>query len=397
MYNISSVTKSNSNYNLSCKSIIYIITFLFTLHLTPGVYVLSSFLGKYIKESNIGYLYAISSLITVFIFLIIRPILKKIGNYKVFISVLSINFLMLLILIIPGITTPVVITAFIINFIMHALAYFHLDIFLEHHSTNQETGVVRSAFLTAQNIAFMIGPIIAGLLLINQDYWKIFLFGLIFMIPTILITKNNLSEFKDPEYKQPEFIKTAIQVIKNKNIFNSIMTQSLLRVFYAWMIIYAPIFLSNHIGFSISEVAFIIGIALTAFIILEPPLGYVADKYFGEKEIMILGFLIMAFSTISMSFVDVKSFWLWVVIFFTTRIGASMVEIMSEAYFFKKTDGANLNMISIFRMIRPLTYVVFPALASLLLFFINIKFLFLILGILMLYGIKFSLALKDTL
>lgn len=383
--------------DLSCKSIIYLITFFFTLHLTPAVYINSSFIGQYLKESHIGYLYAFSSLITVLIFLIIRPILKKIGNYKTFIFVLLISFISLVILLLPNLSKEIIVTIFTINFIMHALAYFHLDIFLEHYSSDKETGFVRGAFLTSQNIAFMIGPLIAGTLLTDHDFWKIFLFGLVFLIPTIFMSVKYLRNFKDPEYKQPDFIKTTIYTFKNKNLHNIVSIQAMLRIFYAWMIIYAPIFLSVHIGFSLSEVAFIIGIALFAFIILEPPLGYLADKLFGEKEILILGFLIMSFSTASISFIDVKSFWLWTIVFFTTRIGASMVEIMSESYFFKKVASDNLNMLSLFRMIRPVTYIIFPALASLLLFYINIKFLFLILGILMLYGVKYSLALKDTL
>ncbi len=396
MYNIS-FSKLHKNEGLSCKSIIYLLAFFFTLHMTPATYVTSSFLSQFIKESNVGYLYAIASFVTVIIFLIIRPILKKFGNYKTFLIVLIIESLMLSVLLLPNLNSTIVTTVFIVSFIMHALSFFHLDIFLEHYSSDNDTGIIRSSFLTAQNIAFIIGPLVAGLLLTNQDYWKIFLFGLIFMFPTIFIAVKYMRTFKDPDYKEPDLFRTALNVLKNKNLFSIVNTQALLRVFYAWMIIYTPIFLSNYIGFQISEVAFIIGIALVAFLILEPPLGYIADKVFGEKEALVLGFVIMAISTSAMSFVDIKNFWLWVFILFMTRVGASMVELMSESYFFKKIDDKNLNMMSLFRMIRPVTYVIFPALASVLLYFIEIKYLFLILGIFMLYGIKHSLSIKDTL
>ena len=248
----------------------------------------------------------------------------------------------------------------------------------------------------AQNIAFVGGPLLAGAMLKDHDFWKIFLFGMIMLIPTIIITIKYLRNFKDPTYKKTEWLKTTIKTYKNKDIYNAVRINLLLRVFYSWMIIYTPIFLTLHIGFTLGETASIIGIALIAFLIFTNPLGYISDKVLGEKEILILGFTIMAFSTAVMSFVDIKDFWLWALILFMTRVGASMVELMGESYFFKKIDNSEINMVSMFRMLRPMTNLIFPALASGLLLLIDIKYLFLILGILMLYGVKYSLAIKDT-
>lgn len=395
MYNLS-LQQKICKQKLSARHLIYFIAFLFTLHTTPAVYVTSSFIGQYLPEDKIGYIYSIASLLTILVFVVIRPILVRYGNYKTFIFTLATNLVMLGVILIPDINSKIILGAIIINSIMHATAYFHLDIFISHYSNFKDTGVVRGAFLTAQNIAFVIGPLLAGAMLKGDDYWKIFLFGICLMIPTIYISLRYLKDFKDPEYKDPELLKTAIKVLRNKDVYNAISIQGLLRVFYSWMIIYTPIFLTMHIGFSISETATIIGIALVAFLFFTTPLGYISDKVMGEKELLILGFLIMALSTGLMSFVDTKSFWLWAGILFVTRIGASMVELMGEAYFFKKIDSTDISMVSFYRMVRPITYLIFPAIASGLLIFIDIKYLFLILGIFMLYGIKYSLAIKDT-
>lgn len=395
MYNLS-LEQKKSNEKLSARHLIYFIAFLFTLHLTPAVYVTSSFIGQYLPESKIGYIYSIASFLTIVIFVVIRPILVRYGNYKSFIFTLSTSVLMLGVMVIPDIDSKIILTALIINSITHALSFFHLDIFISHYSNFKDTGVVRGAFLTAQNIAFVIGPLLAGAMLTGDDFWKVFLFGICLLIPTIYITVKYLKDFKDPEYKEPQLIKTAIKVLRNKDIYHAISIQGLLRVFYSWMIIYTPIFLTMHIGFSISETTTIIGIALIAFLIFTTPMGYISDKVMGEKELLVLGFLIMALSTGAMAFIDIESFWLWTGILFVTRIGASMVELMGEAYFFKKIDSTDISMVSFYRMVRPITYLIFPALASGLLIFIEIKYLFLILGILMLYGIKYSLAIKDT-
>ncbi|MGA4923124.1 hypothetical protein, partial [Bacillus subtilis] len=77
-----------------------------------------------------------------------------------------------------------------------------MDIFISHYSSANDTGVVRSSFLTSQNIAFVAGPLLAGLMLKDHDFWKIFLFGMVMMVPTILITLKYLRNFNDPVYKR---------------------------------------------------------------------------------------------------------------------------------------------------------------------------------------------------
>jgi MFS family permease len=130
--------------------------------------------------------------------------------------------------------------------------------------------------------------------------------------------------------------------------------------------------------------------------LLEGFLGYIADKYIGEKEILVTGFIILAGSTALMSFVDSNSFWIWALVLFMTRVGASMIEIMTETYFFKKITSTDVSIIGAFRMTRPFIYTLSPLLGSLLLFVIDSKYLFLLLGIFMLYGIRHALILHDT-
>ena len=78
-----------------------------------------------------------------------------------------------------------------------------------------------------------------------------------------------------------------------------------------------------------------------------------------------------------------------------------MVEIGSETYFFKKIDGSSVNFMSLYRTMRPWSYVIGPilataALATLNQFGFDFGYIFLILGILMFYGLRWSLALEDT-
>jgi MFS family permease len=175
------------------------------------------------------------------------------------------------------------------------------------------------------------------------------------------------------------------------------LSNIMLRFFYSWMVIYTPIYLHEHIGFSWGEIGLIFSIMLVPFVVLGSPLGKIADKYIGEKELLSLGFVIVAVSTAYLSFVDSSNFLVWALVLLVTRIGASMVDIMSETYFFKKIDGSDSNLLGFFRMTGPIAFIIGPLLATLVLPFVGIKYLFLVLGILMLWGLRYSLTLKDTL
>jgi MFS family permease len=137
---------------------------------------------------------------------------------------------------------------------------------------------------------------------------------------------------------------------------------------------------------------------LLPFIFIQIPTGRLADRRLGEKEMLSIGFIIMALSTIIMYFINSSSLIIWALILFGTRVGASVVEIMCDVYFFKKVDNCNANLISFYRMARPFAYITAPLIASIVLSFsgFGINYLFLVLGVMMFSGLVFSLSILDT-
>ncbi len=116
------------------------------------------------------------------------------------------------------------------------------------------------------------------------------------------------------------------------------------------------------------------------------------------NKILIFAILLscLAFSAYSQDYA-VKPAW-WDSILFVTRIGASIIEVMCDTYFFKKVDSLNANIISFFRMSNPIAYIVAPLFAVIMLnfFSLELQYLFLALGLIMFIGLKFSLSLEDT-
>ena len=373
---------------------IYFVGFLFSVHLALSAYINSTFMNEYATERIVGILYTTGSILAIFGFAIIPQFLSRFGNYKLTLFLVALNIAFLLGLAVfknVWLLAPI----FILKIAFIMFIYFNLDIFLESKSTDGETGSIRGKYMTAMNIAWVVSPMIAGFILTNGDYWKIYLTSASIMAIVFILIFSGLKNFKDPKYEKIPFFKTLLYVWKNKNIYNIFMAGFFLRFFYSWMVIYTPIYLHEHIGFNWDKIGIIFTIMLLPFILFELPIGKLADKKFGEKEILVLGFAIMAATTMSLSFVN-GGMIVWATALFITRIGASMVEITSESYFFKQIDGDDANLLGFYRNTRPLAYVIAPVIASVFLSIFDYRYIFVALGAIMILGAMYGLKLKDT-
>ncbi|MBU4480288.1 MFS transporter [Patescibacteria group bacterium] len=382
--------------NKNKANLIYLIGFFFALNTAIPAYVSSSFLNQFAPEKVVGIFYTVASLLTLILLLLMPGILRKIGNYKTTLFLLSLHFVALLVIAFSPSVISIAIM-FVLSLASINLLYFNFDVFLEHISLNEITGKIRGLYLTSGNTAWVISPLFVSFLLTNGDYWKIFFVSALLIIPVIFLLEKNLKKFKDPDYEKSDFWETLKILKRRKNVREILVSNFLLRFFYSWMVIYTPIYLHEYIGFSWATLGIIFTIMLLPFVLLEFPLGNMADKKFGEKEILNIGFIITAIITASLSFITSTNFVIWALLLFGTRVGASMIEISIESYFFKKINSDDTNILSFFRMTRPIAYIFGPLTASLLLFFVDFNYLFVILGgILLFFGLTHGLRIKDT-
>jgi len=89
-------------------------------------------------------------------------------------------------------------------------------------------------------------------------------------------------------------------------------------------------------------------------------------------------------------------FVVWSIAFIATRIGAAMVEIGTESYFFKQVTEADVEIISAFRALLPFGGVIAPLVALAVLPFIPLQYLFAVFGALFLTVIPIALRIIDT-
>ncbi|KKW11318.1 MAG: hypothetical protein UY50_C0016G0010 [Parcubacteria group bacterium GW2011_GWA2_49_9] len=374
---------------------VYLLSFFYTLHVALPVYVNSTFLASLVPERFVGLIFTISSLLTIVALITIPRMLKAVGDY--FTTVFFIAGEIACLIGIAASNQPaVIVTLFILSSVLISLIYFDLDLIVEGYSKDTDTGSIRGLYLTSANIAWVIAPALSSVLLIGDGYWRVYIVAAALFIPSLFIFARRLEQFKDPLYRTVHFTEGVKKVWHDKDLRQIFWASFLLYFFFTVMTIYTPIYLHEHLGFAWKELGIMFSIMLVPFLLLEAPLGRLADKVLGEKELLVAGFAIIALSTTVISFMTIPTFVLFALILFTTRVGAAMVEIMTETYFFKKIRAGDAQVVGLMRALRPVAGAIAPVATTILLSFLPIQYMFVALGAVMLIGVPVSLGLKDT-
>jgi MFS family permease len=372
----------------------YVVGFMFSLSAAIPTYINSSYLSSFIDEKLVGIIYAAASIIAIAAFIEMPAIVRRFGTMRCALVLIAVELASVGALSM-GIDYLSVIAAFMLNFVAIALLNFVFDVILESSSPNSKTGRIRGAFLTVGNVAWLVSPLIASKLIGDgTNYTSIYAVSGALLIPVTALIFMAFRSFKDPEESRTPFLKSFAEIWADRNIKGVLLLHILLQFFYAWMIIYTPIYLLEVVGFDWSEIGVIFTIMLVPFVLLEAPLGRLADRN-GEKLVMGIGFAIMGISTCLIPFITDHNIAIWAAILFMTRVGAAMVEVMTDTYFFKKVDASKTNIISFFRTARPLAYVIGPIAATILFIAVDMRGLFIFLGLLMFYGLRYSMAIED--
>ncbi|MDD4412653.1 MAG: MFS transporter [Patescibacteria group bacterium] len=379
-------------------AVIYLLGFAISLSDSVSGYVQSSFLSNSFNTSTIGAIMALSALLTVFASFLYPKLIAKLNNQPTTLFVSFIVMVTSLILAFSNIK-PVIITAFIIRYVGLILLLVNLDIFLENKSDDKHTGAIRSKYLTITNIAWLMSPILMGKLIKTTDYSNIFNFSFAILAIVIIFTilfKKSIAEKEKYDWHEIEIKQTLKTIWEKINLRRVFIAALALQIFYAIAVLYVPIKLNQELGLSWSSISIIFIFMLLPFIIFQYPAGLIADKYLGEKEMMIGGSIILILASIIIAKLTSTSVFAWSLALFFSRVGAAIYETMQETYFYKHVDSSDISLITMFRQTRPAGWLIGSLIAFVFLSFITISQLFYIVAFIFVLNL-FNLAfLKDT-
>ena len=374
---------------------IFLMGFLISLHLAFTSYVNSSFLSLSSGEKYVGLIYMLGSLASISALFFVPLMLRKMGGYKFLLWSSGLNALSLLFL--SVLKTPAqIIFIFIFYFTLNNILIFALDEMLEIFSRNSSTGKVRGLYLTFVNLAWVLAQLFSGRTLAEFSFSTIYVVGFIIMSVFFLTTLLSLESLRDPKYDKTFAWQSFKNFFTNKNLARSYKINFLLQFFYAWMVIYTPIYLFAHLGFDWKEIGAIFTVMLLPFVFIQFPLGRNSDKI-GERKMLMIGFFVAATATLALFFIDKHEVWIWALALFLTRVGAATIEVMSDVYFFKHIDKEKDEFVSVYRNAGPTSYVLAPITAFIVFLLTpSFNFIFLILGTLMFYGVYLSSTIKKS-
>ncbi len=375
---------------------LFIVSFTLAIGLALTSYIDSSFIEEFIKKEYVGLLFTLSSLGTLIYLSKLPHILQKFGVKKVLqaTSLIYILSVIALILLKDVIALSFV---FLIYYISAVATYLTIDVIIQHYSKGKEIGNIRGFYLTIYNLAFLIAPFISGVVISRTGFEGVYILSAVFVLLMILFF---MKEFKDENFfpirNNSSFFKNFLEVMKNKDLRHVYLVTLVLYFFFAWMTIYMPIYLHDNIGFSWQEIGAIFAIMHIPYVLFDIPWGKIADKILGEKEIMGAGIVIIGLSTISIGLITSNLFWVWACALALTRLGASMIQVTTESYFFKKIKDTDTDKISIFRNTSPVAILIAPIIATVCLTVASLSQLFIILGAIVLLALIPNYKLHDT-
>lgn len=357
-------------------------------------YIQSSYLSQLFGEKNVGWIFIFAYVLTL---LAVTHFTNLINKLKIFrASLLVFCGLTFCLFILAFVNNPMAVLAFFLLYvILLNLSWITLDIYVEYFSRDNITGRVRGLYWTGVNLAWLISPITSGWILKTFDYQFLFLISgfLALLVCLGFFRFNKLSFDHFTSLNLPLALKKIVKDPPLKAIF---AIAFLLQCFYCIMVVYLPIYLHQYIGFNWQQIGVIFTVMLLNFVLWTYPAGWLADKYLGEKEMLTVGLLVMGLATLSCGLISTANFGIWLITIFLTRVGASLVDILKDSYFFKHVDAQDAQVINLFRNTTSLAYIFTPLLAAVVIGFFGYQWLFIISGLLIFSGLYFSLTLKDT-
>lgn len=375
----------------------YVLTILYALHYGIPLYATSSYLHQYFNSSWVSILYMLGSFAALFGSMYIAQYMRRFHTYGFTFALVIAEIVTVIAFGITKIPSLIAVF-FIIHFLLQTLLYVCLNVFIESFSKHAETGSIRGLFLTLLNIGILISPIIGGAILALSSFSILYIVASLILIPFLILVKIYLYHVREPAYERVNMFQALRTAWKNKNIRAALIAEFVVQCFYAVMIIYSPIYLAT-LGISLTVyLGIILPFALIPLVVLPYELGYLADKKWGEKELMIGGLLILAVTVFLCVVVRSPNPTVWVLIFLASRVGAACVETMAFAYYFKKVGPEDASLTAVFTNTLAVATITVGAVGAIIgpLLVSRPQLMFVILGCGILWSVTYVLPMKDT-
>lgn len=350
---------------------LFLVTFLYAFFMASIAYLHSSVLADSfgISEKLVGFLFSLGSLGGLILAFVLPRFFVRSYSVKQLLVATIINAAAAMVLLTVSSHPLVAVVATVLYLVANASFLYLGDIMLKHYSTPANTGRMRGLYMTMMAIAWVVAPMLSGHI---TEFFGSFVVsyagaGIIAALACLIILLAYES-FTPHEHHHGHNVLGDLRAFFQRSPLRRIfLTNAMLQTFYVIMVVYVPLHLSQTIGLSWSHMGLVFAIMLGAFVLFDYPFGYIADTRIGQKPLLVLGFMIIIGTTLGIAFMESTVWWHWAILMFSTRVGACMVEVMNESYFFKHIQEDEVSFIAYYRNARSVAYILVPLGASVML------------------------------
>lgn len=375
----------------------FMMTILYALHYGIPVYATSSYLHMYFGSQMVSLLYLVASVSSLLVSIHVAQYIRRFHTYQFTMGIVIAEMLATVAFAVTD--NPFFIGLFFItHFCLQVLLYICINVFVETFSKHSETGMVRGIFLVLLNMGILLSPVIGGAILSRGSFSALYIVATAMLIPFIFFLHQYMRHFQEPAYHSVDMLGAARKAWKNKDLRGGLVAAGVLECFYAGMVIYSPIYLTS-LGLPLHVyLSYILPFALLPLVILPYELGWLADTKLGEKELMIIGLVIIALSLFLMVVIQTTNPLTWIALLMFSRVGAACVETMAFTYYFKKVGAEDASLTALFSNMRGVGTIIVGILG----FFLSPllepypQLMFIVLGCAVLLSLIYVLPIRDT-
>jgi len=368
----------------------FIVGLAFALVSTIWAVYMDSFLHSIVW---VGFLSAILTLISFLSYFLFIPLLERSNKVKLYSYSLLLFAITYILFAINTKFYFFIILAFILT-VISTLRVTSFGIIVKDKSADKELTKNEGLMYTFVNVAWVVGPLIAGYASNLFGVNKVFILSAVFILIALIFFK--LSKIKDPNTKKKldkNLIKNFIDFFKNKDRTKSYFLRGGVSLWWALIYVFIPLYIiRNDLGtIWVGYFLFAVAVPLILF-------GYHFSKLatkIGFRKIFKIGFLIPAVIVLSCFFIP--NVYVVLGLLALASVGLSMLEATTEAYFFDITkDKEESRFYGPYNTTSEVNGFVGKIIASTLLIFLPFRFIFILFSILMFTFFILSFKIKNA-
>lgn len=295
----------------------------------------SIYLETFLKNpAYVGYLSTLFTVVAGVTFIISVPLIEKTSKTRIFmISILlySVGYFLYA----QFHNLSMIISIAVLLAVVGSLKITSFGIIMGDKSKDNSVSRNVSLIYTFFNIAWLVGPLVAGFVAEEYGFKPVFILAAVFMFITLLLTKAfRLKDDRIEKKIDKNPVKNLKEYFKDKNRILIYIIGGGITFWWALIYVYMPIYVIEK-GFDDLFVGYFLAGVIIPLVILEYIFGKKTSKV-GFKKMFFFGYLIMAVFAFLAFLINTPL--IAMLLFVFASIGMAMIEPTAEAYFFDITS-----------------------------------------------------------